>query len=93
MGTINHTLLSLRELARSGLRILGVVMNEAKPTAWGLVQQDNYETVEALGNAPMLGRLPFLPALRTGRVAPDVFRAAVSACLPPAHEIIERIQI
>lgn len=47
LGTINHTLLSLDQLRRHKLNILGVVMNGPK-------NQGNREAIEKYGNIPVL---------------------------------------
>lgn len=74
LGTINHTLLSLRELRRKGLPVLGVVFCETASMCWGPIENDNWRTIERLGEIPVLGRIPFLPGLAEGRVAPQDFR-------------------
>jgi dethiobiotin synthase len=54
LGTINHTLLSLEALRRSGVNVLGVVfVGEAMP--------DSERTIVEFGAAKSLGRLPILP--------------------------------
>ena len=63
LGTINHTLLSLRELRRTGLRVAGVVFNETTPTRTGFIERDNRKTVEQLGGVPVMGCMPFLSGL------------------------------
>jgi len=74
LGTINHTLLSLRELERAGLRVLGVVFCETQPMEWGEIEKDNWHTIERMGKTRILGRIPFLPGLTEGRIAPADFR-------------------
>lgn len=64
LGTINHTLLSLRELRRAGLEVRGVVFNETAPRENGCIERDNLETVARLGDVAVLGSLPFVPGLR-----------------------------
>ena len=59
LGTINHTLLSLRTLRHAGLEVLGVVMNQATPGRWGRIEQDNLRTVEKLGAVRVLACLRY----------------------------------
>lgn len=93
LGTINHSLLSIRELMRAGLRIVGVVTNDVAPTAWGDIEEDNCETIERLGRVTILGHVKHMPAIRGGRITPESFHAAVREFLPPAHEIVERMSV
>lgn len=63
LGTINHTLLSLRELDRAGLQVAGVVFNAAGRSPWGGIEQDNVATVARRGRVRILGCLPRLAPL------------------------------
>ena len=91
LGTINHTLLSLREMARAGLQVLGVVINAAGPAEWSYVEEDNCRTIERLGQVSVLGRMPFLPGIGDGAFSPDGFHGRVARCLPAAGELIRLI--
>jgi dethiobiotin synthase len=51
LGTINHTLLSLRELERRSICVLGVVMN-------GPPHESNRKTIEDYGRVRVLGSVP-----------------------------------
>jgi len=74
LGTLNHTLLSLRELRRAELPVLGVVFCETQPTTWGEIERDNWRTIERLGETRILGRIPYLDALAQGLLSPETFR-------------------
>lgn len=50
LGTINHTLLSIAQLRRAGIPILGVIMNGEK-------NSDNREAIAHYGQVPILGEL------------------------------------
>lgn len=54
LGTLNHTLLSLRELRRAGLHVAGLVVNQTEKGPWGLIEQDNCRTLTRLGKVPVL---------------------------------------
>jgi dethiobiotin synthetase len=49
LGTINHTLLSLRELRHAKLNVIGVVLVQSVPGQWGIIEKDNVRTIEQLG--------------------------------------------
>jgi dethiobiotin synthetase len=62
LGTLNHTLLSLEALRRRAVPLLGVALiGDAHP--------DNERTLEEMGGAPILGRLPRLDPLTPSTLA------------------------
>ena len=63
LGTINHTLLSIRALRSDGLDIAGVVFVASTDDDAGFIEQDNILTIERFGNIPILGTLPYCAAL------------------------------
>jgi dethiobiotin synthetase len=56
LGTLNHTLLSVSELRRRGIPLLGVVLN-------GVEHESNRRTIEEYGDVRVLGRVPPLDSL------------------------------
>ncbi|MGD8281776.1 MAG: dethiobiotin synthase [Gemmatimonadota bacterium] len=56
LGTLNHTLLSVSELRRRSIPLLGVVLN-------GEEHESNRKAIEAYGEVRVLGRVPPLEAL------------------------------
>ncbi len=56
LGTINHTLLSLAQLRRQGLDVMGVVMN-------GKVNSINREAIEYYGSVRVLAEIEPLPII------------------------------
>ncbi|WP_027359056.1 dethiobiotin synthase [Desulforegula conservatrix] len=56
LGTINHTLLTLDTLKRSGLEIIGVVMN-------GPVNPENRESIERLGQVRVVAEIEPVPVI------------------------------
>ena len=59
LGTINHTLLSLRALRSDGLDIAGVVFAAATDTEPGFIEKDNAAVIERFGKVPVLGAIPY----------------------------------
>ncbi|MFW6367055.1 MAG: dethiobiotin synthase, partial [bacterium] len=82
LGTINHTLLSIRELRSAGLAVRGVVFCETQAAERGMIERDNWTTIEELANVTILGRVPYLPELAAGAITPERFAAAVAKTLP-----------
>lgn len=67
LGTINHTLLSVRALRSAGLNVAGIVFMESEPPSDGLtelIEEDNLIAIEQFGGVPILGKIPYSPALR-----------------------------
>lgn len=65
LGTINHTLLSIRALRSDGLDIAGVVFVESTDTKPSFIEKDNAATIEQFGKVPVLGTIPYCAALQT----------------------------
>ncbi|MEN3159671.1 dethiobiotin synthase [Alkalimonas sp. NCh-2] len=60
LGCLNHAMLTVREIERSGLRLLGWVANGVDPTMQLL--QENIADLQQRIPAPCLGVLPYQPA-------------------------------
>ena len=45
LGTLNHTLLTLHAVREAGMDVIAVVVNESSVTPWGLVEEDNMDTL------------------------------------------------
>jgi dethiobiotin synthetase len=65
LGTINHTLLSIRTLRSDGLEIAGVVFIAGTGAEPGLIEEDNAATIEQFGKVPVLGTIPFCETLQS----------------------------
>lgn len=68
LGTINHTLLSLRALAARGIPVLGVVLN-------GPLSPGNRGAIERFGQTPVLAEIPPLTTvdgMAVARLAEDI---------------------
>ena len=55
LGTLNHTLLSLDVVRRSGLAVAGVVVNQSVPGKWGRIEEDNVRMIRQRGKTCILG--------------------------------------
>lgn len=60
LGTINHTLLSISALRRSGIDLAGVVINHAEPPS-DLISKSNSRAIQEYGEVTILGEIPFSP--------------------------------
>ena len=64
LGTINHTLLSIRALRSDGLDIAGIVLVASQPGEPGFIEEDNIVTIEQFGKVPVLGTIPYCAQLK-----------------------------
>ncbi len=63
LGTINHTLLSIRALRSDGLDIAGIVFVASTDQEFGFIEEDNGTTIEQFGKVPVLGTIPYCTQL------------------------------
>ncbi len=92
LGTINHTLLSIRELERSGLELLGIIFCETSRTGWGEIEEDNVETIGRLAKARVLGRIPYMAELAENAMRPsDFYKLCNSASEAHANRKIKAL--
>ncbi len=59
LGTINHTLLTIKAIRNNGLNIFGVIINYTVKSKKGLSEKTNPEAIEKLGGVPILGIVPY----------------------------------
>ena len=76
LGTINHTVLTVKAALAANLRVAGVILNRY-PDNPGLAEETNPRVIEALTGVPILGRLPEVPDL-TSPAGREVFLAAIT---------------
>jgi dethiobiotin synthetase len=58
LGTINHTLLTVRQSNASGLKIAGLVLNDTVGGRQGLAEKTNIRVLPKLCKVPLLGVVP-----------------------------------
>jgi len=63
LGTINHTLLTIRQTEEAGINILGIIFNEAKKKKKGLAETTNPSVIERLSGVTILGTLPYVTSI------------------------------
>ncbi|MBI5415609.1 MAG: adenosylmethionine--8-amino-7-oxononanoate transaminase [Candidatus Omnitrophica bacterium] len=72
LGTINHTLLTIRQARDQGITVRGVLFSEAsrrkqgtpRATLLGLPEKTNPDVIRRLGNVSVLGTIPWLKSFR-----------------------------
>jgi dethiobiotin synthetase len=63
LGTINHTLLTVREAQKRGLKVLGLVFCQTKPVKNSMPERTNPQEIEKLSGVKVLGTIPYLKPL------------------------------
>ena len=63
LGTINHTLLALRELRRAKLEIIGIVLNYSTKAKKGIIETSNKTAIERLDGTRVICEFPFVDNL------------------------------
>lgn len=64
LGTINHTLLTIRCAEEYGIRIIGIVINHTTRKKTDLSYKTNPIVIKRLSDVPILGVLPFIRGLK-----------------------------
>jgi len=64
LGTINHTLLTINELKKRKLKILGIIFCQTKPGKKSLPELTNPQEIEKLSGVKMLGIIPYLKSFK-----------------------------
>jgi len=65
LGTINHTLLTVRAAQRAGIRVCGIILNKVSPEQ-DEAEDTNPEVIRKFSNVPLLGQVPYIPVDKRG---------------------------
>ena len=82
LGTINHTLMSVKVLRSAGVDIAGIIFNRM-PLEPGVIERDNVKIIEQFSGVPVIAVLPELPSgteLEDSDL-PDIFSSALDKML------------
>lgn len=67
LGTINHTLLTIKHAQESGIDIIGIIFNDTKRVVrqahHALAEKTNPSVIERLSGVPILGTLPYVSSV------------------------------
>ncbi|MDF9408079.1 MAG: ATP-dependent dethiobiotin synthetase BioD 1 [Pelotomaculum sp. PtaB.Bin013] len=63
LGTINHTVLTVRYALWSGLEVKGIIINGYREEQATLAERTNPEVIEGMTGVPILGIVPYLPEM------------------------------
>lgn len=81
LGTINHVLLSLEAIRRSGCAVLGVILNDTRPVAEAerYIHEDNANAVASFGKVRVT-RIPYLANAPGGPPEMERLDASLEQC-------------
>jgi len=65
LGTINHTLLTVKEAQRAGILVCGIILNKVSPEQ-DEAEDTNPEVIRKFSNVPLLGQVPYIPVDKRG---------------------------
>ena len=60
LGTINHTLLTVKHALACGISVAGIILNQVTPEV-GKAEETNPEVIKRFSEVPILGQIPFVP--------------------------------
>jgi dethiobiotin synthetase len=60
LGTINHTLLTLRAAEQAGISVKGVILNQTKDGGKDTIESGYTDIITDFSGVPVLGEIPFL---------------------------------
>jgi dethiobiotin synthetase len=60
LGTINHTLLTVKHALACGISVAGIILNQITPEI-GKAEETNPEVIKRFSEIPILGQIPFIP--------------------------------
>ncbi len=60
LGTLNHTLLTLRAAQQAGIPVRGVILNRCEAGGKDVIEQGHADIITELSGVPVLGEIPFL---------------------------------
>ena len=89
LGTINHTLLTIKALHQRNLRIAGFVFIHTRLDGSDFTEPDNARTIAEFGQTPWLGTIPYIPELDTPN--PNPFSKLPPAVQTLTQGILEKI--
>ena len=83
LGTINHTVLTVKAAQQAGLPVAGVVINRY-PAQPNLAEQTNPEVIASLTGVPILGKIPEIPHLDSAAGEKHTAANAIASPAPSA---------
>ncbi|MBM4287585.1 MAG: dethiobiotin synthase [Deltaproteobacteria bacterium] len=74
LGTINHSVMTVKTIEHAGLPVVGVIINQY-PDNPNLAARTNPGIIEAISGRPILAKVPVIPDLESGQGKAALIRA------------------
>lgn len=68
LGTINHTLLTLKQIQQYGLDVAGIVFSDVSGKNKGISEKTNPEVIKQFARVPILGTIPYLKTFQSKEI-------------------------
>jgi adenosylmethionine-8-amino-7-oxononanoate aminotransferase len=68
LGTINHTLLTVKQAENFGLDILGVILSNTSKDKQDISKKTNSRIIKELSGIDILGELPYMDSVKKGKI-------------------------
>jgi dethiobiotin synthetase len=81
LGTINHTVLTVRFAEQCGWTVQGIVINNLDVETAGVLERTNLEAIPRWTGVPVLGALPRLSSVDVAAMRLDGLAEAFAACV------------
>jgi dethiobiotin synthetase len=72
LGTLNHTLLTLRVAKQEGISVRGVILNRCELGESNAIEKEHAKIITELSGVPVLGEIPFI-----GNVSDESFKGEI----------------
>ncbi len=63
LGTINHTLLTVKAAQETGVKIAGIILNHSEDRPLNEIELGQASLIQELSNVPILGECPFIDSI------------------------------
>ena len=63
LGTINHTLLTVKVARETGVEIAGIILNHSEDRSLNEIELGQASLIQELSNVPVLGECPFIDSI------------------------------
>ena len=63
LGTINHTLLTVKAAQETGVEIAGIILNHSEDRSLNEIELGQASLIQELSNVPVLGECPFIDSI------------------------------
>jgi dethiobiotin synthetase len=83
LGTINHTVMTVKTVEQAGLPVVGIIINQY-PEQPNLAARTNPEIIEAVSGRPVLAKVPVIADLAGGAGKAALMRALAGIFETPA---------